>query len=552
MAAFFIQKLTPDERLWRVDWFGEFSYPPGQRTNLPSVRVAISPVLCDPEDDSALLSVTATGLNNQRLVWLPVGVLGAIRIGDIWKNGQCVFSPKYQTEKFEKLHIKRDTTDFVKSGMALEGAFLLPLAEHPWHQLQTMSFCVKVKLEDEKQIIIPCVELIRFYFGSSSRLLNLLFTKQISKDDLYKNMQFVEVTGQLHLKLASGLSGMSAADIGRISLDHDAWRAARLIFDTCMAASVQREAIYPYTGFPFVGTTDLIASGKWLSNGDRPNATFVVFNLHSCSHPFPFESLSYESSDDKKVSTQTNDSKNVDGSQAQTFIASGVKPTTQTLSETDSGTAKASKEIWLKGKPRFPDLTGKRIWRERYDTADPPVIYFVEGVSPIERVSVGKGSSRNGSTREVDFGDGHHAVQLQDIDPKKYKFVFDGIKLARIQNESKFEIAETVLITLPGYTHPVISLPHLVDEYGEIHPVSFHVDSRGDTRCRRGCFVEFRGSESDYERIFIVERAGKLDKVRDIHVSELSLTVAMGRLVKECTVHSATWRLRQSEPLTFT
>lgn len=533
MSTLYIKQLTPDDGSWRIDWFGEFSYPPGARHSQPSVREAISPLACDPADAAALLSNAATRCNNQRQAWIPIGIMGAVRIGDIWKDGQCVLSPIYQTERFEKLDIRRDTTNFVKSGMKLDGAYLLPISQHPWHIQQTMSYCLKVKLANEKKLIIPCIELIRFYFGSSSRLLNLLFTKQISKDDFYKNMQLAETTGHLHLKLASGLSGMSAADIGRLSLNPDAWRAARLIFDRCMAASVERKPIYPHTGFPFIGKTDLIASGKWLPHGGKPDETFVVYSLRSCSHPFPFDSLSYESSDDRKVSAPKNGTGNSQGNQSSTFIKKSVKPESQTLADTDPGKSRSSKEVWQTGSPRFPDLINKRIWRERYDTADPPVILFSKDVGPqVEQVSVGSGSACNGNTREIDLGQGHNYEQIQDIDLKKHKFVFDGAKLALRQTKSVSKITEAVLITLPGYSHPVISLPHLVDENGEIHPVSFYSDGRGGTRCRRACFVELRKNDENHGRAFIVEREDTANKVRAITVRDFDLAVAMGMLVK--------------------
>ena len=131
----FIPQLTPDERLWRIDWFGECHYPSGRRSSQPSVRVMISPVLCDPEDSDALLAADATNLNNQRQAWLPVGILYLVRIGDIWHNGQCVHTPEYRIQQFEKLEINKRTTDFIKAGLPLDGEYLLPLNEHPWHVL---------------------------------------------------------------------------------------------------------------------------------------------------------------------------------------------------------------------------------------------------------------------------------------------------------------------------------------------------------------------------------------------------------------------------------
>jgi hypothetical protein len=48
--------------------------------------------------------------------------------------------------------------------------------------------------------------------------------------------------------------------------------------------------------FPFDGSTELQASGKWLSFGNTNDATFLVYKLISCGHQFPFRSINYEMS----------------------------------------------------------------------------------------------------------------------------------------------------------------------------------------------------------------------------------------------------------------
>jgi hypothetical protein len=523
-----ITQLTPDERLWRIDWFGEFYYPPILGNSQPSVRVAISPVLCDP----AMLAATATNLNNQRQISLKVGLLGLVKIGDIWQNGQCIRTPDYQTERFEKVNINKTTATIIKAGLPINGEFILPLDEHPWHRLQTMSYCLCVTFQNEKRIIISCVELIRFYFGSSSKLLHLLFTRQISTEDFWKSSNFDNSSGHLHLKLAENLSGMSAADIGRIALDNNAWRAARLIFDTCMAASTAREQIYPYTGFPFVGETDLVCTGKWLSYDNTPNATFVVYQLKSCSHPFPFKSLSYETADNKKVTAKKNQPANqAPKSDNKNVILKSANIKTQTVINTDPGKSKSGKEHWMEGSLRFTDLTKKRVWRERYDTADPPATILLKDAATNEQVGVGSGKNSNKKTRSIDVGNGYSRSELSEIDPKQHRFILDGIKVAIKRLKLHANKTTIALITPPSYTHPVISLPYLVDEYGEIDPISICNDSHGGERMRRGCFVEIIESEKMRYRFFIVERKNIKDVVLTINVRGFVLLYAMEALI---------------------
>lgn len=534
MSTFSIPQLTPDNRLWRIDWFGEVDYQPGRHSQ-PCVRVVTSLALCDPNDSNAILSATATDSKHQRQIWLPIGILYLVRIGDIWQDGQCVYTPGYQTEVFKKIDIRKETTDFIKAGLSISDKFLLPLNEHPWHRKQTQSYCLSVMLPSGKRIIIPCIELIRFYFGSSSRLLHILFTKLITEDLFWKNKHFDSYSGRLHLKLADGLSGMSATDIGRMALDPNAWHAARLIFHTGMSASVQRETVYPYTGFPFIGETDLIVAGKWLSNGSTTDATFVVFSLKSCSYPFPFTSLSYEVPDKQKVGAKQHSSANQvkENRQMTSFInVSTVK--SQNLAGIDPGISLSNKEHWAKGNPRFPDLTQKHVWRERYDTIDPPAIVLLKSVGRDELVSVGEGSSNNENTRGVDVGHGHDHVQLSEIDPKKYKFVYDGIELVSTQSTLHAESVTAELIILSGYTHPVISLPHLIDENGEINSVSFCTDEHRSQRLRRGFFAEIKINKETNCKVFIVEMGDYLDwSVNVITVNDFDLRRAMEMLIKE-------------------
>lgn len=248
------------------------------------------------DDPAVLLSPHSTvSPNFQRRVWVSVGTLPLLRIGDIWRDDQLDVRPDYEQEEFTDIQIDQSTTTLIKAGLNLdERGFLLPLSEHPWHMQCTQSYCMMVDLPDSRRLIIPCMELVRFYFGSSSSLITKLFLPPLARDSLYKKAAMNTRTGQLMLALAEKMSGASAADIGRLHLEPAAWRAAAHVGASILKASVANQAIYPQALFLFEGKTTLAASGKWLSFTDQPRATFLVYNLQSCAHPFPFSSLRYE------------------------------------------------------------------------------------------------------------------------------------------------------------------------------------------------------------------------------------------------------------------
>ena len=151
---------------WRIDWFGDIAYPDRyERRRQPSVSVYRSQV----QDDSL-------HPNNQRHVWVSVATLPLLRIGDIWCDKHLQERPDYEREEFHDIQIKRGTTTLIKAGLNLnEEGFLIPSGEHQGHMQCTQSYCMMVDLPGNRRLIIPCMELIRFYFGSSNGLITKLF-----------------------------------------------------------------------------------------------------------------------------------------------------------------------------------------------------------------------------------------------------------------------------------------------------------------------------------------------------------------------------------------
>ena len=190
--------------------------------------------------------------------------------------------------------------------------------------------------------------------------------------------------------------------------------------------------------------------------------------------------------------------------------------------------------------PRFPDLVKKLVWRERYETEDPPERIFVKG-AVTEQVGVGGASNSkdNRDVRSIDVGYAIKPIQLADIDSKRYKFVFDGIELAIKQLKLKPENVTVELITLPSYTHPVISLPCLIDEHAEIDPISFCNIGRGE-RLRRGCFAKIYENTKTHHKFFIVERQHFKDVLRAIKITMFELPYAMGVLSSKSIKQSKT------------
>ena len=469
---------------WRIDWFGDIAFPDRTaRRKQPSVFLHLSRVTDRRflEDPSVLLSPECTApARFQKKVWVSVGTLPMLRVGDIWRDGMLECRPDYELERFAGLEINSNTTSFIKAGLNLnEQGYLLPLAEHPWHLQNTKSYCLMVKLPENKRLIVPCLELVRFYFGSSSGLLSKLFMPPLEHEALYSNAQWQPFTGRLSIELAEGISGASASDIGRIHTNPVAWRAAALVGASALRASVAQQPIHPQGIFPFEGKTDLIACGKWLSFAGQERSTFIVYSLRSCSHPFPFKTLRYE----------------IKGGRSRPInrvgFPGGITPTPkhtgardakhQELTERDASGKLAPKVHPIRAEARFPDLLRKTVWKSTLlnEQAQKQVSRAIE---PVDKVAVGE----PGSVQRIRPMD----LAMVDMDKEHDRKSIPSFLQQTIAGLQEIEGIRIELLTQSdedGWTVPVSVL---CDEDGVINP-KFFLDDNTENRLRRACVLAF-------------------------------------------------------------
>lgn len=492
--------LTPDDRVWRLDWFGECAYPGGvRRYAQPSIKISLSALRCDPSDHAALLLPDSTDHQHPHEAWVPVAALPILAIGDLWQHGHQVASPGYQKESFKGLRITHETTAFVKAGLAIDEYFLLPLSYHPWHRPHTQSYCIAVAMADGHRLLVPCLELIRFYFGSSSNFLQRLFTYPLAAAALWTSKRFNQTNRHLHLVLASRLSGASAADIGRIAESQFAWRSAAGIHASCQKASVQRHPAYPYTGFPFEGVTNLVASGIWLPFGNQECATFLAYRLHSCSHPFPFKSLSYEAADRKAW----HDSAGGRNSEGGGFSGGRKKAKPETV-DSDPGANKTQRSTFFRSQHRFPDLARKQLWREKLEAMPKADVFLRKADGRLETVALGESdgfstvAGLDVSQDSADYDNSEASVSLP-------RFVDQGLKLIAEGLEHVPSGAEIKVVCPAGKIAPVFSLPVVIDEDGEIASKLLFTAETGSVRQRRACFVEVSQKANKRFHFLVIE-----------------------------------------------
>ncbi len=397
-----------------------------------------------------LLASDATEHDRQIEVNVSVGTLVLLRIGDIYMDRELVCRPDYHLEAFNSVQIYPASTRLIKVGHSFEsGAFLLPLAEHPWHRLHTYSYAVMVTLADGTRMVVPCVELIRHYFGSSASLLSKLFMPPLERSVLYSKAEFDETNKQLFLELAPGIRGSSASDIGRLCLDKTAWQAALRVGASVLKDPVLQGPAYPQCTFPFLGRTDLQVAGKWLNQTKGEPRTFIVYRIQSCSHRFPFVSLKYETHDQASAA---HDGKDGRGMSKQMSARDARR---QSLVEQDASNSLAPKVKRFYEEVRFTDLKRKKVWRageQDAESASADDSGGVAGSAPaVTEAALGSGGSNN-RIRPIDVDLMPFAKKLSGKPPPEFLLPL----LGELEKLERLEIELLTRDGEDGWTKPFV------------------------------------------------------------------------------------------------
>lgn len=464
--------------VWRVDWFGGVAFPNRiLRRTQPSVFVHLSRVI-DPavlaNPMAPVCSSSTLPWHKQFKCWVSVGSTMLLRIGDLWSDQRLIASPEHEVETFDQLRIDRTTAQLLKVGHSDEqDNFLLPAAEHPWHMANTHSYCVRVDLGDGRSMVVPSMELARFYFGSSSPLLASLFLPPFDTTKLYSAVRTTDVFGEdVELDLASGVPEASGPDIARIATSREAANAAAMIGASLLQAPSQGATdVYPKCVFPFEGATTMKASGRWLSLGGRPRMTFLVYRLRSCSHPFPFRTLKVQTSGPKRRSWRPATSNSSGDGARQRAGAPEAK--SQTLRERDASGALAPRtRQHVPREVKFPDLTNKRVWSEAElaTSAEPPV--GARGATAVADLAVGHAGSIQ-RVRSVTLAE----ALSQPAGPPPFL-------RAAIERFGRLKRLKVTLLTASSDDGWTLPLPYTVSEDGEIPHEAF-LEEGGISRIRR-------------------------------------------------------------------
>ncbi len=277
----------------RIDWFGNvgnsLQFGPEQRT----LKVSCS--LWRPGLEWMLRSS-----DERQEIEIPIAVLPHIRLGEVWKDGARVESAPLTRMLFKEMAVDEQTSEVLPSGLPYSPAggstsYLLPFNAFNAHNEHTRSWVARVQVDPDTVLVVPSLELFRFYFGATSSVLEGVMSGGDAEQRLYHAAYISRVSNAANVVLGMGMPAAAAPTVARIALDDEAKKAFFTLVKGGRIAGLNKTDWQPRMGFPFTGKTNLTVDGLWLDTpGQR---TFVALRLIRCTYPHPFERLNYSIDD---------------------------------------------------------------------------------------------------------------------------------------------------------------------------------------------------------------------------------------------------------------
>ncbi len=279
--------LKPLKGPHRIEWFGQI-----YQGTATSIALVFSPWGTDP----ATGELRSNPAERSTLL-MPAPFLNLFRIGDIWEDGRFTGQRDISTRETFHLDVREGSAKIMPAGAPLgedsgpHAEYPLPFAVFGAHRDHTHAYCARIEIDPNTMLVIPCMELVRFYFGASGSFLKRLFSGAFALDKLFFRKRRGANSSVVNIDLADDLPGSAAATVARIAFDTQARNAAAWIVNSGTSASANKKRYYPKTTFPFYGETDLTVDGRWIEQNGR--RVFLAEQIKCCTHPFPFDTLFY-------------------------------------------------------------------------------------------------------------------------------------------------------------------------------------------------------------------------------------------------------------------
>ncbi|GAB4061535.1 hypothetical protein [Uliginosibacterium sediminicola] len=241
-----------------------------------------------------------------RVEAIGVGQLPLLCMGSLWRDGKLEMLRSGVEQVFD-LDIPPGLPNYYIATDKVGLAGLVPFRAHRLMGYGKNTKCIVLPHNgDPAGIIIPAIELIRFYYVNSTRLSKAVFDGDFvhSPSSIY-DPDYTGLNGKLAVVCRrQDVSGDDCWTIARILNSQAAFDGARRVNDSMMRDFANTQNANPESAFPFSGKTRIKALCKKV--GYAP-ARWLVLSLVSCSAPFPYEDLQVMADNDGRQANPDTD-----------------------------------------------------------------------------------------------------------------------------------------------------------------------------------------------------------------------------------------------------
>jgi len=306
-TAIFIKELPDDGKFWIVDWIGAVKKSEHVDTE-PTVEVTISPFFSNTDIHLPPNEIVSKGVINydeQRPINIGIGQLPLINIGSIWLDTERQIQEGAGETLFYDLQISPETTRVILANHRIGRSALIPFNFYRYGSGNSPAHLLAIKYKgDPFGILIPMMEIIRFYYAVSTNLAHTIFSGAIKHDiSSVVNLDrtgLIESENRCVLGLRQHYSNEDGWVLGRIFYDDNAWKGATLPHNDLIKHSINNEPTHIRSCFPFSGTTNLRVRAKPIKCYADNRWRILVLSIEQCTAPFPFEHLTADRDNNPK------------------------------------------------------------------------------------------------------------------------------------------------------------------------------------------------------------------------------------------------------------
>ena len=305
------QPVPHDNKLWRIDRLGKIFSQLKNNNNL-FIEVYLRPVNFHDNSVYNFARFDNSGreipeYNQLKKIPVNIGLLPILRVGSLWIKGKLQ-NNKAVTDivTLKNIEINANTVEIINSNYKIkyldssgrEQECKLLLQKNFATDAKVPFSCLKIQHENYKNgIIIPVIEIIRFYYACSTRLAHLTFS---NPEEITKISYAIDnETDKVVIKLPQQYTDQEAFILARILTSDIALSGFFQIKISLIKIGVNEQpTTLLSTNFPFINSTNLMVRG--IKIVDR----FLVTEICSCSAPFPDISVD-RSNDNRKGDKKT-------------------------------------------------------------------------------------------------------------------------------------------------------------------------------------------------------------------------------------------------------